>query len=102
MESIVQQPLRRARQHTRRSGHVDLNPDLVLKLYELLEGERDSVRLFSKALNCDLLFVNPERVNPDLLTHDCPVYTTRELAYVLSLTPEEFRRFHYLKMKLVG
>ncbi len=102
MNTTLQLPLRRTRQHTRHAGHIDLNPDLVLQLYELLEGERDTIRLYSKALNGEVLFVNPERVNPDLLAHDCPVYTTRELAYVLSLSEEEFRRFHYLKTKLVG
>ena len=94
--------LKETRTKKRADNHITLNPDLLLKLYELLQGEREMVRLYSKALESELCFVNPERQKPDQLSMDCPVYTTRELAYVLSLSQEDFRRFHYLKTRLVG
>jgi len=100
MQTTIKKTIRRAGQ--RRSPAVSLNTDLLLKLYELLQGERDMVRVYSKALQSDICFVNPTVHNPDTLQMDCPMYTTRELAFVLSLTEEEFRRFHYLKTRLVG
>ena len=79
------------------------SPDLLIKLYELLQGEKKMIRLYSKVLQSELCFVNAEQVPPEELAHlDCPVYTTRELAYIISLSDEEFRRFHYLKTRLVG
>ena len=102
MEAIMQQTAKRVRRRSKPESHIALNPDLLLKLYELLQGERDMVRVYSKALHSELCFVNPERKNPDQLTADCPVYTTRELAYVISLSEDDFRRFHYLKTRLVG
>ncbi len=100
MQTTIKKNIRRAGQ--RRNPALSLDTDLLLKLYELLQGERDRVRVYSKALQSDICFVNPARHNPDTLPMDCPVYTTRELAFVLSLTAEEFRRFHYLKTRLVG
>lgn len=75
---------------------------LVVILYELLQGERDMVRVYSKTLQSDLCFINPERSNTDLIPMDCPVYTTRELAYILSLPEEKLKQFHHQKMKMVG
>ncbi|RQW05054.1 MAG: hypothetical protein EH225_05025 [Calditrichaeota bacterium] len=75
---------------------------LVRVLYELLQGKRELVRVYSRTLQQELCFVNTERVNPDLVPGDCPVYSTRELAHILSLSDEEFQRFHYLKTRLVG
>ena len=78
-------------------------PDLQVTLYELLHGKRNMIRVYSETLQNELCFVNAERIPPeDLARLDCPVYTTRELAYILSLSEEEFRRFHYLKTRLVG
>jgi hypothetical protein len=76
--------------------------ELVVKLYELLQGQRDMVRVYSKAFQSDLCFINPERLHSDLIPADCPVYTTRELAHILSLPDEELKQFHYLKMRMVG
>ena len=79
------------------------SPDLLVRLYELLQGEKKMIRAYSKALQSELCFVNAEQVPPEELARlDCPVYTTRELAYIISLSDEEFRRFHYLKTRLVG
>ncbi len=102
METIVQQTSQRTRKHHQPQKHIPLDTDLLLKLYELLQGERDMVRVYSKALQSELCFVNPDLVDPTQLNIDCPVYATRELAYVLSLSAEDFRRFHYLKTRLVG
>lgn len=77
------------------------DPDVVVKLYELLQGERKMIRIFSKSLGCEICFVNAELTNSMQLTIDCPVYTTEELAFVLSLTEAEFKQFHYLKTRLV-
>jgi len=79
------------------------SPELLVKLYELLQGERNIIRTYSHVLQSELCFVNAEKTSPEELARlDCPVYTTRELAYILSLSDEEFRRFHYLKTRLVG
>lgn len=102
MEATIQPTVKRSRQRQSAGSHISLDPDLVLKLYELLQGERDMVRLRSRVLDAEVCFVNPAQTDPDALPKDCPVYTTRELAYVLSLSDEDFRRFHYLKTKLVG
>ena len=78
-------------------------PDLRVTLYELLHGKRNMLRVYSELLQDELCFVNAERLPPeDLARLDCPVYTTRELAHILSLSDEEFRRFHHLKTRLVG
>jgi hypothetical protein len=76
--------------------------DLLVALYELLQGERNMVRVYSKALQSELCFINPEQLNSDLLPTDCPIYSTKELAHIISLSEEEFRRYHYLKIKMVG
>jgi len=77
-------------------------PELVVKLYELLQGQRDMVRVYSKAFQSDLCFINPERLHSDLIPTDCPVYTTRELAHIISLPEGEFQYFHSLKTRMVG
>ncbi len=76
------------------------SPDMLVQLYELLQGERESVRVYSKVLDSELYFVNSEVLANQQKLSDCPVYTTRELAFVLSLTPSELKRYHYLKQKL--
>jgi hypothetical protein len=102
MNMSIRQPKKRTERNVRQKNKSASQPDLLLALYELVQGEREMVRVYSKALQSDICFVNPERVNPETLTLDCPVYTTRELAYIISLSPEEFQRFHYLKTRLVG
>jgi hypothetical protein len=102
MEAIVQQAKKQHGKRRKEENHITLDTDLLLKLYELLQGERDVVYLYSKALQSELCFVNPEIKDPAQITTDCPVYTTRELAYIISLSTEDFRRFHYLKTRLVG
>lgn len=76
--------------------------ELMVKLYELLQGQRDMVRVYSKVFESDLCFINPERLHSDLIPTDCPVYTTRELAHIISLPDEELKQFHYLKIRMVG
>lgn len=75
--------------------------DLVLRIYELLQGERDMVKIYSKQLRCEIYLVNPALKDPQELRVPVPVYTTHELAFVLALSGEELKRFHYLKKKLL-
>lgn len=77
-------------------------PDLLVILYELLQGQRDMVRVYSKVLQSEICLVNTPLSTPELLALDCPVYTTRELAQIISLSPEEFQRFHHVKTRMVG
>ncbi len=77
-----------------------LDPDVLVKLYELVQGEREMVKFYSNSLNSELCFVNPALQDVDRLPAETTVYTTRELSFVLSMDPEELRRYHYLKMKL--
>lgn len=98
MEAVLTKTTRRRSRH-KADQHFDA--DMLLKLYELLQGERDMVRVHSKALDSEICFVNPDVHNPEQMQLDCPAYTTRELAFVLSLSPSELQRYHYLKMKLV-
>lgn len=99
MEALLNKPLtrHRARRHTQKT----FDGDMLIKLHELLQGERDMVRVHSQALGSDICFVNPELYPVESLPPDCPAYTTRELAFVLSLSPAELQRYHYLKMKLI-
>lgn len=98
MEAVLTKTTRRRSRH---KVDKQFDADMLLKLYELLQGERDMVRVHSKALGSEICFVNPEVHNPEQMQLDCPAYSTRELAFVLSLSPPELRRYHYLKMKLV-
>lgn len=98
MEALLNKPATRKRA---RRGEKAFDGDMLIKLYELLQGERDMVRIHSKTLGSDICFVNPERHASESLPPDCPAYTTRELAFVLSLSPAELQRYHYLKMKLI-
>lgn len=75
--------------------------DLVLRIYELLQGERDMIKIYSKQLRCEIYLVNPALKDPQALRVPVPVYTTSELAFVLSLSKDELKRFHYLKKKLL-
>ena len=71
----------------------------MFKLSELLRGKRDIVKVRSDAFDSDICFVNPALRDPSTLQTDCPVYTTKELAHILSLSPEEFQQFHDLKVR---
>ena len=84
----------------RQKQQSSFDADIMLQLYELLQGERDSVRVYSKELDSVVYFVNPDARPVKATPPECPVYTTRELAFVLSLTSEELKRYHYLKQKL--
>ncbi|MFZ0390741.1 MAG: hypothetical protein WAN36_09825 [Calditrichia bacterium] len=75
---------------------------LVQKIYELLQGKRVMLKAYSNALQSEVLFVNSEQVNMEQLPEGLPVYTTRELAQIISFSREEFQRFHYLKTRMVG
>jgi len=99
MQNLIQKPGERLRR--RRGSSYKIQPELMLKLSELLQGERDMIKVYSRAFNSDICFINPAVCDPSTLPTDCPVYTTRELAHVLSLSPEEFRRFHGVKKQRV-
>lgn len=92
MQNIIQKSGERLRR--RRGSSRKILPDLMLKLAELLQGERDMIKVYSNAFDSEICFVNPALCDPSTLQMDCPVYTTGELAQVLSLSPAEFRRFH--------
>jgi len=77
------------------------DPDMVVQLYELLQGERNLLKIYSKRLNSEICLVNSALTDPLQLTPGCPVYTTEELAFILTLSEEELQRFHYLKTRLV-
>lgn len=89
----------RTRRRKRTSRYSEQNPDLMIRLCELLQGELDMIRVHSDAFDSDICFVNPALCDPSTLQTDCPVYTTRELAHILSLSQEEFRQFHGVKKK---
>lgn len=74
--------------------------DMLLKLFELLQGERALIKIYSKKLRSEVFLVNPELQNPDDLSVEFPVYTTNELAFILPMNAEEFTQFHYLKTRL--
>lgn len=93
----MNQPLRLSKQTT---NPQPFDTDMMMQLYELLQGDRATVTIYSKALGSEICFVNPAMENEPAFS-EAPVYTTRELAFVLSLSAEEFRRYHYLKMQLV-
>jgi hypothetical protein len=99
MKSTIQ---KRTKWRKRASRFPKPNPDLMIKLSELLQGEREMIRVHSEAFDSDICFVNPALCDPSTLQTDCPVYTTRELAHILSLSPEEFQRFNDLKTSSVS
>ena len=68
------------------------DPDLLVKLYELIQGEREMVRVYSKALDSALCFVNSDAGALVDAPHDQPLYTAREISFVLSMSAEELRR----------
>ena len=77
------------------------NADMFMKLFELLQGEREVMYVYSKKLGCKICLVNPALRNPKEVKSNHPVYTTNELAFILSFDANELERFHYLKTKLV-
>ncbi|RMI13214.1 MAG: hypothetical protein D6681_06035 [Calditrichaeota bacterium] len=95
------------RQRTRRlrrsapAKSTTFAPDTLTQLYELLQGQRPMVKVYSRTLNTELCFVNPDVAQPVAIDPDTPVYSSRELSLVLSMTPEELQRYHYLKTRLV-
>jgi hypothetical protein len=95
MRSIVE---KRTTKRRKRASRNSSNSDLMFKLSELLQGERDMIRVHSHAFDGDICFVNSALLDPSTLQTDCPVYTTGELAHILSLSPEEFRKFHEGKL----
>lgn len=100
MQTTVEKTIRPAGQS--RSPEVAFDTDLLLKLYELLQGERGLVRVYSQTLQAEICFVNPALQDPVQIPVEEIAYTTSELAFVLSLSEEEFRRFHYLKTRLLA
>lgn len=96
MRSIIEKRTIKRRKRTNRNSNP--GSDLMFKLSELLQGEREMIRVRSDAFDSDICFVNPALRDPSTLQMDCPVYTTGELAHILSLSPEEFRKFHEGKL----
>ena len=95
MKSTIRRSTTKKRRRTKLS--LQLSHNLILKLSELLQGERSMLKVHSNTFDSDICFVNPVVCDPATLQMECPVYTTRELAQVLSLSPAEFRRFHETK-----
>lgn len=79
----------------------NFDADTLMQLYELLQGERKMVRVHSQTLDEDICFVNQEAGGDDGAATGCAQYSTRELSFVLSLSPEELKRYHYLKTSLI-
>ena len=102
MKIALQKNNKRTRKRPVQKSAQKNNNDLTLVLYELLQGKREFVRVYSNTLQSDLCFVNPNKLDLATLNIDCPVYTTKELAYIITLSKEDFLRFHYLKTRLVG
>jgi hypothetical protein len=98
MRSIVEK--RTTKRRKRASRNSSEGSDLMFKLSELLQGERDMIRVRSDAFDSDICFVNPALRDPSTLQTDCPVYTTGELAHILSLSPEGIRKYHTVKANL--
>ncbi len=101
MQNVIQKsglrPRRGERVRRQRGSFPKTDQDLLLKLYELLQGERDMIKVHSNTFDSDICFVNPALCDPSTLQTDCLIYTTRELAQVLSLTPEGLRYFNRQK-----
>lgn len=74
----------------------------VIKLYELIQGERGIVKIYSEFLECEIYLINPGVTNLPPLPDDCPIYTTEELAFLVNLSEDDLRRYHYLKTRLIG
>lgn len=100
MQIISTQTKKSSKKRSHRRQKSAINPDVLVKLYELVQGEREMVRFYSKSLDSELCFVNPALQDVEKLPAGATVYTTRELSFVLSMNPEELQRYHYLKMKL--
>lgn len=95
MENVIQKSRGRARRW--KTGTSESDAGLLLKLYELLQGERGVIRVHSNVLGSDVYFVNPAVCDLAELQSDCPVYTTGELAQVLELPPEGLGEFNRQK-----
>ncbi len=104
MEAMVHQSHERVLTRnaaSRRNNSAVMGQDMMVQLHELLEGERSIVRIYSKALGEEICFVNPEVEETAAEAEGKPVYTTRELAFIMSLSAAELQRYHYLKTRLV-
>lgn len=75
--------------------------DIIVKLNELLQGEREVLKIYSKFLHSEVYLVNAALRAPETLQFNRPVYTTKELALLVAMSAEELRRYHYLKQKLI-
>ena len=100
-QPVLSRGTRSIKRQRRKTTPGNFDNDMLMKLYELLQGQRNKVIVFSKVLNEKLMFINPAFYPEAELDTENTVYTTRELAFVLSLNTEEFRRYHYLKRHLV-
>ncbi len=100
MQTISTSAKKFQKKRTPRQRKNAINPDVLVKLYELVQGEREMVKFYSKSLDSELCFVNPALRDVEKLPADATIYTTRELSFVLSMNPDELQRYHYLKMKL--
>ncbi|HQU73869.1 MAG TPA: hypothetical protein PLG66_16305 [Calditrichia bacterium] len=100
MSVAVMSPTVPSRRRKKRSADSRFDKNTMVELYELLQGQREQVQVYSKALNSHVLFVN-QAIEREQADSTMPVFTTRELAFVLSLSEEELQRYYYLKMRLV-
>lgn len=106
MQAAIQQSSQRSRRRRsaggRKNNRVPVGrAEVMRQLHDLLQGDRGMVEIYSKSLENTICFINPDIIDPESLGDDRPLYTTREISFVLSLSPEEFRRYHYLKTNLV-
>ncbi len=96
--TLSKRPVRRK---VKVSHRESFDADTLMQLYELLQGQRKMVRVHSKTLDEEICFVNPGAGGEEGVPPGCTHYSTRELSFVLSLSPEELKRYHYLKTKLI-
>ncbi len=75
------------------------NKDIILELFQVLEGQRSSLIFYSHTLECDICLVNTALADVEQQNMTCPVYTTDELAYILTLSQMDLKRYHYLKSR---
>ena len=90
---------KRVRSRRRSQKKSAFSNDMLIKLYELLRGERSAMKVFSKVLNEEIEFVSGAAEERGDASR--PVYTTRELSFILSMSPDELRKYHYFKTRLV-
>ena len=78
---------------------MDLDPNL--RLSKLL-SRTNSVRVRSRVLGEDVIWIADDRQEPDLLRQTGVVYRESELRQLVGVSPEKLRRIHATKKALDG